>query len=155
MEIIPGVGFWEPYLLKVSRKYLNIGVVIACFDDVDIGFEDMNLAAYGLVREVNPFIFEVIPFDADVGSASRWPEVGRLLKTEYVFAFNSYGLVNIPRGVMAGFAVKVLAISGPTDMSHPPVFNLPPMPPTLGDNSYKFKLNADRLIGTKNLLRHD
>ena len=53
MEIIPGVGFWEPYLLKVSRKYLNIGVVIACFDDVDRGFEDMNLAAYGLVREVN------------------------------------------------------------------------------------------------------
>ena len=53
MEIIPGVGFWEPYLLKVSRKYLIIGVVIACFEDVDKGFEDMNLAAYGLVREVN------------------------------------------------------------------------------------------------------
>jgi hypothetical protein len=155
MGIIPGVGFWEPYLLKVSRKYLNIGVVIACFDDVDIGFEDMTLATYGLVREVNSFIFEVISSDADVRTVSRCPGVGRLLKTEYVFAFNSYGLANIPRGVMAGFAVKVLAISGPTDMSHPPMFNLPPMPTTLGDNSFKFKLNADRLIGIKNLLRHD
>ena len=110
MEIVPGVGFWEPYMVKVSRRYLRIGVVIACFDYTEGSFADTNLAAYGLVREMNPFIFEVIPFDANNGSAARWPQVGRLIDTEYVFGFNVYGLSNIPRCVMHGFAIEVHAV---------------------------------------------
>ena len=155
MEIAPNVGFWEPFLMKMSRRYLRIGVVIACFDDDDGSFDNMVFAAYGLVREVNPFIFEVIPFDKAGGSASKWPYVGRLSTTEYVFCFNSYGLSNIPRGIMDTFAVEVHAVYGAVEVPPPPPYALPGMPTTLGDTSYKAKLNADKLMGIKVLLRHD
>ena len=158
MEIIPGVGFWEPYLVKISRKYLRIGVVIACLDyeqGTEGDFAGTMLAAYGLVREMDPFIFEVIAFDADNDSASGWPQVGRLITTEHVFGFNAYGLSNIPRRIMHGFAIEVHAVGLGRQMPPPPPPHLPGMMTMLGDTSYKAKLNADKLMGIKVLLRHD
>lgn len=152
--MIPDRGFWEAYVVKVLRQQCTIGTVIACFDQTAGPMDDVLMVAYGLVRETNPFIFQVVPFDLQ-GSASAWPRVGRLIQTESVYVFNSYGLSIIPQPVRDVFGVNMRAVANPAGIQIPPPFHLPGVVTTLGDTSYKAKLNADKLMGIKNLLRHD
>ena len=153
IEMIPDVGFWESYVVKVRRQQCSIGTIIACFENTDQPVEDFVMAGYGIVRETNPFIFEVIPFNLK-GSASNWPFVGRLVSTEMLYVLNEYGLNQIPQMVRDQFGVPMRAVVNRV-ANFPPPLQLPGMSTMLGDTSYKSKLNADKLMGIKTLLRHD
>ena len=120
IEMVPDVGLWESYVVKVRRQQCAIGTVIACFDNTDQPIDDFVMAGYGLVRETNPFIFEIIPFTLQ-GSAVNWPLVGRLVSTEWLYVLNSYGLNQIPHVVRAQFGVPMRAVMNQVANFSPPL----------------------------------
>ena len=154
VDSVPGKGFWEPYVFKVHRKACITGVLVAIFDGHGDSFHEMELLGYGQMLVVDQCILHIIPYDKD-GSASAWPYYARLITTEHVFIFNSFGIACLPPNIVEQCTVPVKTVLMMSNERGPMLPFLPSMPTNLGENSYKYKLNADKLLGIKNLLRHD
>ena len=161
IEIVPGVGVMEPYVIKLPVGLLEVGAVVAVFEDPDekLSFEALVLVGFAQVIEECPLLLRFV--EVRPGSAADYPKFMRIVDVKFVFAFNSFGVGRIPAVIQDSFRLPMegvqvaRVVAGFGNVGSEKGAPMPPPLTAFGESTFKARQNAEKSQNAKVLLRHN